>query len=471
MRCASPPESEPADRDEAEVVEPDLEEEVEPHADLAQHLRGDLRLAVGELELGEVLLRVAEAQARGIRDRMPVHEHREHLGLEPVAVARRARHLAQVLRPALALRVGLGLHVLPLDVGHDALEPRRVAHLAAVAVLPPDRDLVVLAAQHRILHVDAQLLPRGVEREVQVVREALEQSLVVLEQPLALGRPRDEHALADRELLVAEHEVDIHRHAGAEARARRAGAERRVERERARLDLGELQRVAVRARQLLGEGLPRGIPLLVDEVDLHDAAGEPERRLDRVGDAAEDVGARDQAVDDDPDVVLVGLLERRRLGELDQLAVDDRARVALGAELLEEVDELALLLADDGRDDLVARALGQLHELVGDLLHRLALDDLAALGAVRHADARPQQAHVVVDLGDRADRRARVAVRRLLVDRHRGAEALDEVDVGPVDLAEELARVGAQRLDVAALALGEDRVEREARLSGAATGR
>ena len=50
----------------------------------------------------------------------------------------------------------------------------------------------------------------------------------------------------------------------------------------------------------------------------------------------------------------------------------------------------------------------------------------------------------------------------------RGAESLDEVDVGPIDLAEELAGVRAQRLDVAALALGEDRVERETRLSGAA---
>jgi hypothetical protein len=118
--------------------------------------------------------------------------------------------------------------------------------------------------------------------------------------------------------------------------------------------------------------------------------------------------------------VLVALLEHGRLRELDELAVDDRARVALRGELLEEVDELALLLRDDGRDDLVARALGQLHELVRDLLHRLALDLGAALGAVRHADARPQQTHVVVDLGDRADRRARVAVRRLLVDRHRG---------------------------------------------------
>src|SRR5690606_22908156 len=48
-----------------------------------------------------------------------------------------------------------------------------------------------------------------------------------------------------------------------------------------------------------------------------------------------------------------------------------------------------------------------------------------------------------------------------LVDGHRRAQALDEVDVRLVHLAEELPRVGGQRLDVPALALGEDRVEGE----------
>src|SRR5690606_41103919 len=47
----------------------------------------------------------------------------------------------------------------------------------------------------------------------------------------------------------------------------------------------------------------------------------------------------------------------------------------------------------------------------------------------------------------------------------RGRQALDEVDVGLVHLAEELPGVRRQGLDVAALALGEDRVEREARLA------
>ena len=85
--------------------------------------------------------------------------------------------------------------------------------------------------------------------------------------------------------------------------------------------------------------------------------------------------------------------------------------------------------------------------------------------AVRLADARPQQAQVVVDLGHGADRRARVARGRLLVDRDRRREPLDRVHVRLVHLAEELARVGRQRLDVAPLALRVDRVEREARLA------
>ena len=110
---------------------------------------------------------------------------------------------------------------------------------------------------------------------------------------------------------------------------------------------------------------------------------------------------------------------------------------------------------------------GELHHLVDDLLGRLRLDRAAAVVAVRMPDPRPEQAQVVVDLGDRADRRARVARGGLLVDRDRRREALDRVHVRLVHLAQELARVGGQRLHVAALALGVDRVEGEARLAGA----
>jgi hypothetical protein len=150
------------------------------------------------------------------------------------------------------------------------------------------------------------------------------------------------------------------------------------------------------------------------------------------------------------------------------LAVHLHAREPLGAELLEDVLVLALAIADDRRVDRELRPLRELQDLVDDRLLALAGDRAAADRAVRAADARVEQAQVVVDLGDRADRRARVAAGGLLVDRDRRGKAVDRVDIWLLHHLQELARVGAQALDVAPLALGVDRVEGEAGLAGAA---
>ena len=196
----------------------------------------------------------------------------------------------------------------------------------------------------------------------------------------------------------------------------------------------------------------------------------PERGLDGVGEATLGPGVvalGDEAVDHDVDGVLDLLLELGRLGQRHDLAVDPGPREALALELGEQVDVLALAGPHDRCEHLEPGLLGQLEQPVDDLLRALPGDRLAADRAVRSPGAREQQAEVVVDLGDGADGRARVAVGRLLVDRDGRRQALDEVDVGLVHLAEELARVGGERLDVAALALGEDRVERQRGLAGA----
>ena len=106
-----------------------------------------------------------------------------------------------------------------------------------------------------------------------------------------------------------------------------------------------------------------------------------------------------------------------------------------------------------------SRSGRQREHLVDHLADGLRLQRVVVVRAARRADARVQQAQVVVDLGDGADGRARVVRGRLLLDRDRRRQALDVVDVGLLHHAQELARVGRQRLDVAALAFGVDRVE------------
>jgi hypothetical protein len=57
--------------------------------------------------------------------------------------------------------------------------------------------------------------------------------------------------------------------------------------------------------------------------------------------------------------------------------------------------------------------------------------------------------------------------RRLLLDRDRRRQPLDQIDVGLFHQLQELARVGRERLDVAALAFRVERVEGERRFSRA----
>ena len=158
------------------------------------------------------------------------------------------------------------------------------------------------------------------------------------------------------------------------------------------------------------------------------------------------------------------LVEAGRVGDVDHLAIDADADEALAPSTVEDPVALGLAVLDQRTEDEQARPLGQGEDLVDDLLDALALDGVA-VRAVRDADPGEQQAEVVVDLRDGADRRPRVARRALLVDRDGRRQPVDLVDVRLLHLTEELAGVGAQALDVAALALGVDRVEGEARLA------
>ena len=219
--------------------------------------------------------------------------------------------------------------------------------------------------------------------------------------------------------------------------------------------------------QFLGEPLLAvvGVVVVIDELQHHDAVGQVQRGLHRIGEPLLGAGLDGQAVHHHLDVVLLLFLQLGWIGQRMHHAIDAHAAVALRVQLLEQVGELALTGAHHRCENLKPGAFGHHQHLVDDLLRRLAGDPLTADRAVRRAGARIEQPQIVVHLGDGPDRRPRVAVGRLLVDRHRRGQPLDEVDVGLVHLSQELAGVSRQRFDVAPLAFGEDRVERQRRLS------
>ena len=195
--------------------------------------------------------------------------------------------------------------------------------------------------------------------------------------------------------------------------------------------------------------------------------GEPKRRLETLGKPRAHVRPDHDAVHHHVDVVLVFLVEGRGLGDLVESAVDLEPLEALLLQLGEFLFIFALPPARDRRQEIKPRAFGQRQHAVHHLADGLALDRQARRRRIGDADPRPEQPHIVVELGHGRDRRARVTTRRRLVDRDRRQDAADRVDVRLVHAIEKLSGVRRKRLDVAALALGVEDVERQARLARA----
>ena len=108
------------------------------------------------------------------------------------------------------------------------------------------------------------------------------------------------------------------------------------------------------------------------------------------------------------DIVLFVFVELNRLRQIVDTAVHTHAHIAGFARRVQLLDVLALAPADDWGQHLNLCSLVERHDPIDDLVHSLLLDLLAADRAVRNADTGVEQAQVIVDFRDRANRGARV---------------------------------------------------------------
>ena len=151
-----------------------------------------------------------------------------------------------------------------------------------------------------------------------------------------------------------------------------------------------------------------------------------------------------------------------RFGKVVHIAVDTNTDVAAFTRAFKHLFVHTLLRRNDGRKHHKAGALGQFTHSRNDLVDRLLLYFLAAYRTVRNTDTGIEQAEIIVNLGRGAHRRARIARGGLLVDGNRRGQALDQIDVGLVELSEKHSRIGRKRFDEASVSLGIKGIEGKA---------
>ena len=276
--------------------------------------------------------------------------------------------------------------------------------------------------------------------------------------PAVTPAGRVQSTVFQAELPVLQNNVRVDPHLDAQAGAGRAGAVRIVEREQSWGDFLQGD-AAVRAGIILGKG--QLFPPVV-EFGGQQSAGKAEGRFGRVGHAAPRAFPHGDAVDDDFNRVLFVFIQRDLVPEVIHQSVHSRAHITGALRILQDLPVFPLLPADDGCQQRKPGSLRQNHQAVNHLVDSLLPDFAAAVRAVRNADARIQQAQIVVNLGYRAHGRTRILRGCLLVDGNRRGKPVDGIDIGLVHLAEEHPRIGAQAFHIAPLPLGIHGVEGKA---------
>ena len=198
-------------------------------------------------------------------------------------------------------------------------------------------------------------------------------------------RPRANRALGEATPYIVHDQVGVEIELGAEPVAGRAGAERVVEREQARLDLRD-RKAGDRAGEFRREDrLLAGIGVFGDR----DAVGQFERGLERIGETVAELAVDDNPVDDDFDVVLQILVEPADFVELEHFAVDLDPLKAAPLQFPKLLAVLALTPAHDRREQVEPCALRHRQHAVDHLRYGLADDRQPGRGRVGYADPRP----------------------------------------------------------------------------------
>ena len=415
---------------EGEVAQAHGLQKAQTGADLFQYLGGDKLLVAGELQTVEEGEGVVHRKGGGVVDGSAAHGDCQRLGTETPALTRgtgTGGH--QTLDLALA-GIGLSLLIAAFQIVADALEGLVENALAPGLVVVKLQLFALGAVEDHVLDLVGQAVVGLGQGEAVLLAEGFE--IHTADAVGADGRPArgGDGSVQNGFGAVGDDEGGIRLELLPETGAGGAGPEGAVEGEKTGRQLLDGD-AAVVTGVVLGEG---DILFLPQKVDRHQSARQIGGGLHGVGEPAGNIGADDKAIHHDVDVVLAVLFQRDALGQLVEAAVHPRTDEAAPPRILQHLGVLTLASAHHGSHHLNTGALRESQYLVDDLIHRLAADLLAAVGAVGRAHSRPEQAQVVVDLRHRAHGGAGVLGGGFLVDGDGGGKPLDIVHVGLVHL-------------------------------------
>ena len=290
------------------------------------------------------------------------------------------------------------------------------------------------------------------------------------------GLPRLHRTFGERLRAIRDGQMVVDADDAAEAFAGRARADRMIEAEERGRGLGVFE-IAGGAVELVGEvfrALGFEFRIRVEFVNRQSSFAEVIRLLAGFGETGAVRRRELQAILDDREVRDVRCEVRKGFVDAENLGADEEPLVALLDDEVERFLERELLGKWNGEGDqafrprMIGRGGTRPCQRVPHHRRRLRAHELAALLAVKLREVRPEQLHVVAQLGHRADSRARGADGVALLDGDGRWNAFDAVNLRLVHPVEKLPCVRREGLDVTTLAFGEKRVEGEGTFAGAA---
>ena len=316
-----------------EIAQPDIVEKTQARTNLLQRFRRDLRLHLRQSKTGEKDIRLVHGQRAEIHDgeagdlqtriadcglrnsysrfHIPhsafrIQSDRQHLGLEPLAVARVAvSRIHERLEPV-AREFTLALRVEPLQVRHHALErPLGYAHLPRAPEI--EINLLLAGAMQKFLpKILRQILERRLQAHAVVRGHAAQQTLVINDHPLAAAPPGQHRAAVEALRVIRHDERFVEDHLLSETVADGAGSGGRIEGKmlrRQRLETLPRARTvaAIRVQRLGPLAGVRRVAGLREQQQLSIAP--LQRHLDGIAEAHANLVVDDQAIHHHVDVV------------------------------------------------------------------------------------------------------------------------------------------------------------------------